>query len=128
MMNAGSQVRASNRKFEKWLPGPTNSPDQTRRFLVFFGVISKVMRRSINLLLGFAAILVVAASVGATRKGANAAIVGVWRGEFENLSAATLNITDEAGPLQGAVLFYLIRRDEGTRQHHRLGSRSHYLI
>ena len=65
------------------------------------------------MLLGFAAILVVAASVGATRKGANAAIVGVWRGEFENLSAATLNITDEAGPLQGAVLFYLIRRDEG---------------
>lgn len=25
----------------------------------------------------------------------------------------TLNITDEAGPLQGAMLFYLIRRDEG---------------
>jgi hypothetical protein len=24
-----------------------------------------------------------------------------------------LNITDEAGPLQGAMLFYLIRRNEG---------------
>jgi hypothetical protein len=30
-----------------------------------------------------------------------------------DLPAATLNITDEAGPLQGAILFYLIRRNEG---------------
>jgi hypothetical protein len=39
--------------------------------------------------------------------------VGIWRGELDNLPVVTLNITDEAGSLQGAMLFYLIRRDEG---------------
>ena len=41
-------------------------------------------------------------------------MVGLWRGELRVLPAATLNITDEAGPLQGAMLFYLIRRNEGN--------------
>lgn len=43
----------------------------------------------------------------------NAAIVGLWRGEFDNLPAVVLNVTDEVGPLQGAMLFYLIRREPG---------------
>src|ERR1041385_6447222 len=71
------------------------------------------MRRSILLLLSCATIFVVAGIVDAMGKGRNDAIVGIWRAEYENLPAATLNITDEAGPLQGAMLFYLIRRNEG---------------
>jgi hypothetical protein len=71
------------------------------------------MRWSIIFLLGCATIFVVANIVDAMGKGPNDAIVGIWRGEYENLPAVTLNITDEAGPLQGAMLFYLIRRNEG---------------
>jgi hypothetical protein len=71
------------------------------------------MSRPTNLLLGFAVIIIVAALVAAADKGRNVAVVGIWRGELDNLPAVTLNITDEAGPLQGAILFYLIRRDEG---------------
>ena len=71
------------------------------------------MTRPRNLLLGFAVIIVVAALVAAADKGHNVAVVGIWQGESDNLPAVTLNITDEAGPLQGAMLFYLIRRDEG---------------
>ena len=63
--------------------------------------------------LGCAVILVVAATGAAADRKDNSAVVGVWRGELDNLPAATLNITDEAGPLQGAILFYLIRKDEG---------------
>jgi hypothetical protein len=71
------------------------------------------MRRWILFLLGSALLFVVAGVVHATGSGRNDAIVGIWRAEYDNLPAATLNITDEAGPLQGAMLFYLIRRDEG---------------
>jgi hypothetical protein len=71
------------------------------------------MRHSTNLLIG-CALIVIASAVAATGKASNAAVVGIWRGEFQNLPAATLNITDEAGPLQGAMLFYLIRRNEGN--------------
>jgi hypothetical protein len=69
------------------------------------------MRHSTKLLIA-CAFIVIASVVGATGKASNAAVVGIWRGEFENLPAATLNITDEAGPLRGAMLFYLIRRNE----------------
>src|SRR5258708_36723801 len=58
-------------------------------------------------------IVVVASVVAASPKGSNTAILGIWRGEFDNVPAATLNVTDEAGLLQGAMLFYLIRREEG---------------
>jgi len=71
------------------------------------------MRRWIFFLLGSALVFVVAGVVQATGSGRNDAIVGIWRAEYDNLPAATLNITDEAGPLQGAMLFYLIRRQEG---------------
>jgi hypothetical protein len=71
------------------------------------------MRRWILFLLGSALLFVVAGVVHATGSERNDAIVGIWRAEYDNLPAATLNITDEAGPLQGAMLFYLIRRDEG---------------
>src|SRR5689334_10949965 len=71
------------------------------------------MRRWIFFLLGSALVFVVAGVVQATGSGRNDAIVGIWRAEYDNLPAATLNITDETGPLQGAMLFYLIRRDEG---------------
>lgn len=63
-------------------------------------------------ILFFAVALLAPTAVAADKKG-HAAVVGIWRGELDNLPAATLNITDEAGPLQGAMLFYLIRKDEG---------------
>src|SRR5690242_10504190 len=71
------------------------------------------MRRSLIFLLGSATLFVVAGIVDAMGKGHNDAIVDIWRAEYENVPAVTLNITDEAGPLQGAMLFYLIRRNEG---------------
>src|SRR2546430_14530555 len=40
-----------------------------------------------------------------------AAILGVWRGKLESLPAITLTLEHENGELSGAVLFYLIRRD-----------------
>jgi hypothetical protein len=71
------------------------------------------MKRWILVLLGSAVVFLAANVVQGTGSGRNDAIVGIWRAEYDNLPAATLNITDEAGPLQGAMLFYLIRRDEG---------------
>ena len=71
-------------------------------------------RRGIKkVLVSFAVVAALATVVGAADKVRNPAIVGIWRGELDNLPAATLNITDEAGTLQGAMLFYLIRQDEG---------------
>lgn len=58
-------------------------------------------------------IVATALAAAANEKEADAAILGVWRGELDNLPAVTLNMTEEAGPLQGAILFYLIRREEG---------------
>jgi hypothetical protein len=43
----------------------------------------------------------------------NAAIVGVWRGQEGDLPAATLTVAEEVGEFAGAILFYLIRHDEG---------------
>jgi len=62
------------------------------------------MRRPTNLL-GLVVIIIVASVVAATDKGRNVAVVGIWRGELDNLPAVTLNITDEAGPLQGVFCF-----------------------
>ncbi|MGC1296063.1 MAG: hypothetical protein WA869_13595 [Alloacidobacterium sp.] len=39
-------------------------------------------------------------------------ILGVWRAQMDGLPAVTLTITNEGGRLAGAVLFYLLRRDE----------------
>jgi hypothetical protein len=44
-----------------------------------------------------------------------AAVVGVWRGDFEGLPWATITLTDEGGTLSGAILFYLHRREPGGR-------------
>ena len=38
-------------------------------------------------------------------------LLGVWRGQMENLPAVTLTLTDEGGRLSGAILFYLLRRN-----------------
>jgi hypothetical protein len=43
----------------------------------------------------------------------NAAVAGVWRGEMDGLPAIVMTVSDEGDELTGAVLFYLIRRDEG---------------
>lgn len=37
-------------------------------------------------------------------------LLGIWRGQMETLPAVTLNVTDEGGALNGAVLFYLIKK------------------
>jgi hypothetical protein len=47
-----------------------------------------------------------------TDESSGAQIVGVWRGQFDNLPGVDLVITHEGGELRGAVLFYLhMRRD-----------------
>lgn len=59
-------------------------------------------------------LIVAIAVVGtANEKETDAAILGVWRGALDDFPAVTLNITKQAGALQEAILFYLIRRDEG---------------
>jgi hypothetical protein len=42
----------------------------------------------------------------------NPSITGVWRGQMGNLPVVTLTITDEGGGLSGAVLFYLLKRQD----------------
>jgi hypothetical protein len=71
------------------------------------------MKSSMKLAVGFALSITLASLAGATGNGQYDAITGIWRGELFGVPAATPNITDEAGPLQGAMLFYLVRRDEG---------------
>jgi hypothetical protein len=71
------------------------------------------MRYRTKMLACFTLIIAMTVATTANERGADAAILGIWRGELENLPAVTLNITDEAGPLQGAILFFLIRKDEG---------------
>ena len=39
-------------------------------------------------------------------------ITGVWRGTLDGLPAFTLSVTNESGELQGAILFYLIKREK----------------
>ena len=43
----------------------------------------------------------------------NSTVAGVWRAEMDGLPALVMTISDEGGELTGAILFYLIRRDEG---------------
>ncbi len=40
-------------------------------------------------------------------------IVGVWKATEDGVPSVTLNVTDESGSLQGAVVFYLLRREPG---------------
>jgi hypothetical protein len=35
---------------------------------------------------------------------------GVWRGQIDTLPAVTIVISDESGSLNGAILFYLLKR------------------
>ena len=43
----------------------------------------------------------------------NSDFVGVWRAMMDDLPAVVMTVTDEGDSLSGAILFYLIRRDEG---------------
>ena len=47
----------------------------------------------------------------------NSTIAGVWRAEMGGLPALVMTISDEGGDLTGAILFYLIRRDDGQPPH-----------
>jgi hypothetical protein len=46
----------------------------------------------------------------------NQAVLGIWRCDMNGLPAVTLTVTDEGGPLTGAVLFYLHRREPGQAE------------
>jgi len=39
-------------------------------------------------------------------------VLGVWHGTVDGLPAFTLAVTDEGGELQGAILFYLMKREK----------------
>lgn len=41
-----------------------------------------------------------------------AAVTGVWRAQFNNLPVFTLVVTDEGGGLSGAILFYMLERQD----------------
>jgi hypothetical protein len=55
-----------------------------------------------------------ASDLGASQNGA--AIEGVWRAQIRGLPALTLNITYESGSLNGAILFYLLRKEPGQTE------------
>lgn len=38
-------------------------------------------------------------------------VLGVWRGQMDGLPTFTLTVTNEGGELQGAILFYLLKRE-----------------
>jgi len=62
-----------------------------------------------NLLL----LLLIAAWAGAAPAN-NSAIVGLWSGKMEGLTAVRIMIEEDDGKLTGAALFYIIRRDPGV--------------
>ena len=50
----------------------------------------------------------------ATPAADNSAIVGLWSGKMDGLTAIRMTIEEDDGKLAGAALFYLIRRDPGA--------------
>ncbi len=40
-------------------------------------------------------------------------ITGLWRGQVDGLPALAITISDEGGEFTGAILFYMIRREDG---------------
>lgn len=44
-------------------------------------------------------------------------VIGVWRGQFQDLPSVTLNVSDEGGGLSGAVLFYRLKRNTSNDLH-----------
>jgi hypothetical protein len=45
----------------------------------------------------------------------DAAVVGVWRAQQDGLPWVSLNVSNEGGALQGAIVFYLHRRDDAGK-------------
>jgi hypothetical protein len=43
-------------------------------------------------------------------------LLGVWRGQFQDLPAVVLTITDEGGRLSGAILFYLVKKSSSMSE------------
>ena len=43
-------------------------------------------------------------------------LLGVWRGQFQELPAVALTITDEGGKLSGAILLYLIKKSSSMSE------------
>ena len=47
------------------------------------------------------------------KAGSNSAVTGVWQARIDGGPALVMVISDEGGSLTGAILFYMIRREEG---------------
>jgi hypothetical protein len=60
--------------------------------------------------LPFIMLLVAMTTPAQTTAAGNASIVGVWRAQEHGLPFITLTFTEEGGKLEGAVLFYLHKR------------------
>ena len=50
------------------------------------------------------------------------AVTGVWRGRMEGVPAVVITISDEGDELTGAMLFYLVRREQGQPPRSAAGS------
>lgn len=59
------------------------------------------------------AVLLVTCACAAFGAAPESAVIGVWRAQIDGVTALVMTISDEGGPLAGAILFYLVRRDEG---------------
>lgn len=65
---------------------------------------------------GFAAAAGAASAASNVQSTANQAVLGIWRCDMNGLPAVTLTVTDEGGPLTGAILFYLHRKEQGQAE------------
>jgi hypothetical protein len=61
----------------------------------------------------FILLLVALPGLSQTTAAGKASIVGVWRAQADGLPFITLTFTEEGGKLEGAVLFYLHKRESG---------------
>ncbi len=63
-----------------------------------------------------AAAAICAHAVRVVAQAGQSAIAGVWRLQQNGLPSVTLNISYESGTLNGAILFYLLRKEPGKTE------------
>jgi len=61
---------------------------------------------------GFVCVAIMAVGLSAAQTSEKSELVGVWRGQFDNLPGVDMVITDEGGELRGGILFYLHLRPD----------------
>src|SRR5262249_54834438 len=52
----------------------------------------------------------------------NSAVAGVWNGDMYGVRAVTLELHEQGGKLNGTILFYLIRHNDGLPPRSALGT------